>query len=516
MAKFKSSYNLWSVPWITLETLDGRLLRRSIQETLLQAHEFRSVFDPSPLVVVGIHRLLTAILQHTLAPQRPPDLVRLSRASRLPETDIHAFGELYAHRFDIFSEGEPFLQSADIPGQLPRRAGNLKPVTYLMPELPAGTEVTHYRHGRAQDAVLCPACAASGLVTIPPFATSGGAGMKPSINGVPPVYVLPAGDTLCKSLAASLVLPDYQPAAASREEDHVWWVRDPIVEHKAIVHRVGYLHSLTFPARRVRLYAEPIATTCWRCGASTSVGVRTMVYQMGESRPRDAPFWFDPFAAYRLRENEEPAPIRPVQGKALWREYAALFLPTAVDAQQSYRPPDVLYQLANEGLADHAFIHPFRCVGLRTDMKAKVFEWVDAGFDVPIWLVLDPAGGQQIHQGLAFASDCARIIARTFLKTFTSQGGRTHHPTLRGRMLDAYWATLAVPFRRFVLQVAGSAARQTAYRDWVSRVVAEAQAAFTTHSEMIGSDSASLRQRVTGRRICSLRLRKRRDKALAA
>lgn len=507
------SFNLWSAPWITLERPDGGLAQAGIEETLLRADEFLTIYDPSPLVVVGIHRLLTAILQDALDPQRPSDLQCLWREGGFPRARVYAFGEQYAHRFDIFSEDAPFLQSADLPREPTSRTG-VKTVSYLMPQLPARTEVAHYRHGRAEDNVFCPSCAARGLLTIPPFATSGGAGIKPSINGVPPIYVLPGGGTLFESLAASLVLPAYQPKAASTDEDAVWWRRQPIVKRKAIVHEVGYLHSLTFPARRVRLHPELLQGPCSRCGEESEWGVRTMIYRMGESRPKDAPFWSDPFAAYYMRGEKEPIPIRPREGKALWREFAALFLPfPGADArgpEGHTQPPSVLYQLANEKLRDDLLIYPFRCVGMRTDMKAKVFEWVDAGFDVPVSLIRDSGGSDEVRQALDFATGCARIVVGTFRKTFGGDGQVERHETLRHRMEDAYWGALAASFRDFVLGVANFETRDDARRLWVDRVVEEANDAFRTYSEMTGSGADALRRRVTGRRICAIRLNKKR------
>jgi CRISPR system Cascade subunit CasA len=516
MAQPEPSFNLWNTPWITLEHPDGTLVEAGIEETLLRAGEFLTIYDPSPLIVVGIHRLLTAILQDALDPQRLPDLRSLWAAGRFPEDKVQAFGEQYAHRFDLFSEDAPFLQSADLPREPSKRA-RLKTATYLMPQMPAGSKVTHYRHGAAEDNVFCPTCIARGLLTIPAFATSGGAGIKPSINGVPPIYILPGGDSLFESLVASLMLPDYQPRAASTAEDSVWWKREPVVEHKSMVHEVSYLHSLTFPARRVRLHPKSLNRPCSRCGRESVWGVRTMIYMMGESRPKDAPFWFDPFAAYRIRGKKDPVPIRPREGKAVWREFAALFLPSPDEdeAKDHTQPPTVLYQLAHEGLCDDLFIYPFRCIGMRTDMKAKVFEWIDAGFDVPVSLIHDFEGGEEVRQALAFATDCARIITGTFRKTFGGEGKTKHHETLRRRMEDAYWTALSAPFRSFVLTVAEPEMRETARLTWVERVLTEAKQVFKDASEAVGSDAVSLRKRVTGRRICDIRLDKKRKEQMA-
>ena len=85
MTQFKPAFNLWAEPWITLERADGALEQAGIGETLLQASEIRAIYDPSPLVIVGVHRLLTAILQDTFDPRRPPDLRRLWLQQELDE-----------------------------------------------------------------------------------------------------------------------------------------------------------------------------------------------------------------------------------------------------------------------------------------------------------------------------------------------------------------------------------------------------------------------------------------------
>ncbi|MFH0988510.1 MAG: type I-E CRISPR-associated protein Cse1/CasA, partial [bacterium] len=200
------SFNLWSEPWIALER-DGIVTRHSIHDALLNAHNYFAIYDPSPLVVVGIHRLLTAILQDALNPQENHDLEQLWKDGKFPADNIERFGKQYADRFDLFSEDKPFLQSADL-SLFPKTKDEQKEkttVARLFPETPSGTLIAHYRHGTEDERVFSPATMAAGMVSIPPFATSGGPGLMPSINGVPPIYVLPGGKTLFESLTASLI-----------------------------------------------------------------------------------------------------------------------------------------------------------------------------------------------------------------------------------------------------------------------------------------------------------------------
>src|SRR5690606_35336624 len=149
------TYNLWSEPWITAETLKNELVEMSLSEILTNADTLRTVFDPSPLVVMGIHRLLVAILQDTFQPRRRSELIRLWQTKRFDPERIASFGQQVANLFDLFSESQPFLQSADIPLSPSRDA---KTVGYVYPDLPAGTAVTHYTHTYDDDICLCASC----------------------------------------------------------------------------------------------------------------------------------------------------------------------------------------------------------------------------------------------------------------------------------------------------------------------------------------------------------------------
>ena len=510
------SFNLWNQPWITLEGKNGAPQAQSIEQALLDAPEYRAIYDSSPLVVVGIQRLLTAITQAIIAPRRPADIRQLWQAGQFPADKVRAFGEKYAQRFDLFSAEQPFLQSADLPLQ-PAKKSETKTVAYLIPETPSGTGVIHFRHLTEEDQALCPACAAAGLVVIPCFATSGGAGIKPSINGVPPLYVLPGGASLFESLVASLALPDYQPSAANREIDRAWWLREALVRRGEEISQVGYLHSLTFPARRVRLHPETLDVPCSRCGSSSAWGVRSMIFEMGECRPKDSAFWQDPFAAYRQSDakgEKPPIPIRPNEGKALWREFGSLFLRSAPQSgkkkQYVYLRPSIIDQLSSEGILANYETFPFRCVGLRTDMKAKIFEWIDAEFAAPPALFDDDDAALQVQTATQFAQDCAGELSdafRRYLGAASRQGER--YKELRSRMIAEYWIALAAPFRQFVLDLIQPAQRTAAVQTWGNTVLHSGLQIFEWAGKQIGDDAEALRKQALGQRACRQRLGKK-------
>lgn len=514
-------YNLWNDSWIGLERLDGSYEQLGIGQVLTSAQEFKGLHDSSPLVVVGTHRLLVAVLQAALQPRTKQDLEKLWKQGRFPEAAIALFHIQYGERFDLFSPDTPFMQSADIPSK-PGKGDTLKTVAYLMPDIPAGTAVTHFKHGAENNHRFCPACAARGLVTVPAFATSGGAGIKPSINGVPPMYILPGGRNLFESLAASLVTAEFQPAAPPGLRDMPWWEREPIVNRGSELGAVGYLHGLTFAARRVRLHPLNDDAPCTRCGSQTEWGVRTMVFEMGESQFDGAPFWQDPFAAYRLPEKDKaglaPTPIRPAEGKAIWREFSGLFLqPSQQEDGKTKRRgtlrPRVLDQMANlfEDEPDidgpQTNTRSFRCVGIRTDMKAKVFEWVDYAFEVPLRLLCHKElAGSEVDRAITFSNDCAAVLTNVFRESFNANARKSdRNSRLRVAMVNRFWTALAEPFRRLILTL-NPLKPVSSQKTWATTVVQTARLIFHETLEMLPDDAATLRRRVEAEQACSGKL----------
>jgi CRISPR system Cascade subunit CasA len=536
------SFNLWTEAWITLEGQDGALSQHGIGETLLRAHEYVAIYDPSPLVMVGVHRLLTAILQDALNPQENADLEALWERGRFPAEAIERFRAQYANRFDLFSSDKPFYQSYDLP-MVPQKKDRMDSVAKLFQDLPSGYFLTHYRHITEDEHSFSFATAAAGLVAIAPFASVGGAGNMPSINGVPPIYVLPAGKTLFEALAASLItrqtLVDSHP---TRKGDLAWWKRPvPVIvetskkpnpkkgigiaESKQLS-EVGYLHGLTFPARKVRLHPKRVDTACTRSGQPCEWGVASMAFQMGESKLEDAPVWTDPFAAYKLpaapkdtgknkgmkpgKKTEAKKPLRPMRGRAAWREFSGLFLQGSTAEKQTQRPL-FLDQLAKLQIGKRYEAYPFRCIALQTDGKMKFFEWADFGFDVPPALLNDPQGAYWTEQAMGFAEQCKKAITSVFSWEFgkvKKKGDEKHErfKRLKARMEENYWAALAGEFRQFVLKLGNRSAQPQTLQSWLDTAKRIAQKTFDAAADATGDDGSALRDIVQGKAECARRL----------
>lgn len=522
------SFNLWSEAWISVETRAGGLARVGIRDALVNAHDYIALYDASPLVVVGIHRLLTAILQDALAPKSKAQLEKLWEDGKFSAEKIEQFGKRYADRFDLFAEDKPFLQSADLAlfPQTKEEQRDATTVARLFSETPSGTLVTHYRHSVQDEQIYAPATAAAGLVAMPAFISSGGPGLMPSINGVPPIYVLPSGtnlfETLARSLIAQNVLADQYP---DENQDRAWWQRklptkvEQSKKGQNQLARVGYLHGLTFPARKVRLHPERINGICTRSGEKSDWMVRTMIFKMGESLQEDASTWRDPFVAYKIpapppksakrkahakpkKKKEKETPLRPIRGKAAWREFTGLFMQRQ-EKQQTLRPLFVS-QLAQLESHQEIVTYPFRCVALQTDGKMKFFEWLDFGFDVPPALLQDPDGALWTERALEFAGQAAATLTRVFASAFGDKSKNAEKfKRLKERMEADYWAELANAFRQYVLDLGDRATQPQTLEQWCEATAQIAQQQFDQAADATGDDGASLKHIVQGKQRCA-------------
>ncbi|MEN9935123.1 MAG: hypothetical protein RLZZ387_1702 [Chloroflexota bacterium] len=520
------SFNLWHAPWIRVVTADGEVCELSIHACLARAHELRALHDPSPLVVAGVHRLLAAILQ---AIYQPTDLDALEGILATGQFDnglLDAFAAQHAGRFDLFHPTTPFLQTGDVPldgWRKPERGrkndwGDPKAVSALFNEVPGATNRTHFHHVTDEGHQVCPACCARGLLTIAAFASSGGPGIRPSINGVPPIYVLPVGRSLFEGLTLSLVAADYLPAAADRgRADIAGWNGSEAVARGRQVSAVGYIESLTFPARRMRLYPKAAAGRCTQCDAATSVAVSEMLFEMGHWLNEGVGVWDDPFAAFRepggKNKVEGRVPVRPQEGKALWREYGGLLL---AEREEQLRPRVVrqLGMLVDRDVFDPSQAVQVRCISIRTDGKAKFFEWLDEALEAPPALLADPVGATYVEDALRWSGEAEREMGFVFDRHFRPKrrlGERINqkvvrYKMLRARMLATYWERMAPAFRALTFAMAVPEARDDALRGWADTLVRTGRRVFDEASGQVGERADALRAQVEAQAHCAAQL----------
>ena len=167
------SFNLIDQPWIPCTMSDGSHTELSLQDTLLQAHEIRAIFDQSPLVTAALHRLLLAILHRNFGPASRSEWQTLWQAGQFDSARLGSYFSEWYRRFDLFDDERPFYQD----GGMEPEKGKIKEVEIneLIPELARANNRTLFDHTTdATSPVLSPPEAARALVATQMYRLAGG------------------------------------------------------------------------------------------------------------------------------------------------------------------------------------------------------------------------------------------------------------------------------------------------------------------------------------------------------
>lgn len=277
---------------------DGTIGKVNPVQALRQAHQIREIATSSPLDRFAIFRFLLALLywcQGFPHSSGQPDNGQPFQEDWFARLDEDPKG------FDLLGDGPRFYQF------LPTGGKKTTP-GYLIHELPTGTNQNHFRHTRDGDYGLCLNCCTLGLLRLPPFAIMGGAGYRPGINGSPPLFAYPEGDTLAATLRLSW--RHTQPIGEA-----LWDNRAGALPNSG---DVGALCGLTWVPHAYWLLDDGRAAQCLLC---KSVDAITHAHR-SNARPKlgENVAWLDPHIISRPDaadgEFARINPTNPLQGNA--------------------------------------------------------------------------------------------------------------------------------------------------------------------------------------------------------
>jgi len=517
MTEAVPDFDLLTESWIPCVNPQGGVEEVGVLEVFERAHELQGISDASPLVTCALYRFLEAVLHQSLALNDEDEWAQQWQQGRFDVGLIAAIKEACAGRMNLFDEDHPFYQSGDIPlHEKPKK--KLKTVGSLAPEASTATNIAHFDHEGDADHAFCPVCCTKGLIVLPAFAIGsgrgyGGAYLKNSINGRPPVYVLPLGETVFQDLLLSYVLPRYRGSLVSQSDPGPLWAQDGVIEGEREVTKVGYIQSLTWAARRTRLFPSA-GGTCSRCGRASDVLVRGILCAQAWLRPDDAPTWRDPWAAYRESEREgelKVEPVRPQAERGLWRDFTALFLTEGGDDAMRPRVVRQLDYLIHDGVLSPDAPVRFDAFALRFERaKDKTLEWTHDSFNFPAAVIESEDTAVTIKTALQEADEVAYDLV---------SGLRMLHPIMDRDSRDAaavkaalasvirqvlrrYWSSLEGVFREQLhspLLVATEGERVTWLDEWRDAVRTSARDVLEAALDDFEADADDLRRQQKAR-----------------
>ncbi len=351
------SFDLLAEPWIPATRLDGGRVELSLIGTFARAHELAEVVDQSPLVTVGLHRMLLAVLHRAYAGPRDMRAWQAIWGSRcFDEAILARYLDTVADRWDLFHPVYPWYQTGNMPAGYKARS-----VRALDPLSSAYGAVAKLYDGTPDSAGATPAQAARWLLAQQTFALPGTtghvAGESPAASAAPLTKAAAAiviGPTLFRTLLLNLTPYEHL------EEDQPAWERGGAANGERLP--TGLVDLLTWQARRLCLLQPEDPGEVRHVQIAAGWGFPKS--GTGKDRTTWQPVDLEPMVAWRETTKGGLVPFGVTGERALWRDSTALL----VDGEDQ-RPPMVLSwarDLRTAGLVADADVAGLDMTGIAT------------------------------------------------------------------------------------------------------------------------------------------------------
>jgi CRISPR system Cascade subunit CasA len=487
------SFDLLQAPWVPCIRDDGTTVELGLRDALAQAHDLRGLHGESPLVTAALYRLLLAVLHRVFGPATGADWAALWAAGRWDATRLDTYLDRWRHRFDLFDPQRPFFQAPD---------DRVKPksIVSLIHHVASGNNPTLFDHHTEDEGiVLTPAQAVRALVTAQAFGLAGLSGLPQKFTDGPcagSIIFLVEGETLFETLALNLCrYPDETTLQYYPDDRPVWETENPLTPDRT--HPRGYLDYLTWQNRRILLLPE---------GTREGIVVRKMTMAPALRLERSV---LNPMAHYRRDEKHGPLPLTFREGRALWRDSAALFQLH----DKGCRPVQAfqwLSELVDEGHLDVTQTRRYLALGM-SKKQAKVNFYRAERMPLPLRYLTERSLVDALDTALGMAGLTARQLrgaART-LATFVllpeadvesarQPAGKDIGDLMQQWAIERrYWSQLELPFRETVEAL--PRAMDEALIAWRKMLLRIVWRAFDQVADDLGHDARSLKAVVRAR-----------------
>lgn len=463
------SYNLIDEPWITCTSRDGTR-SMGLRELLLSAHKLRGIESPNPLFVASLMRVLLALV-HRIAdgPRTGRDWRSLYTSKQFSEESVNAYFQKLHDRFDLFSETQPFYQTAGLT--LMDSKGNPLPVSVaiLMVERASGNNKTIFDH-TTDDAVvsLTPAEAAKVLITAQMFSLGGIYRKTTNLFGnffrwenavmVDGINVILTGENLFETIMLNLLIyGDNEPIPNTIDDCPVWernCIGKAIGSRNEAIPPKGYLDYLTCKCRHILLIPK------LKDGGVVIENIHAAPGELFVSVQNPG---------FITKENKKGILYHPQLDttRLVWRDSLALF---AFDDDADNRPKAFRQAMVMHREISLASRYQCMVIALANE-DANPLAWRKELLSIPLALLENKATIQLLKAGMSRAED-VEFILKCAVKTFMRYAlpANSKDVDVKAEATGArrfYWDQLEGYFQSFLLNIAKD---ETALSEWYGKI----------------------------------------------
>lgn len=425
------SFNLTQEPWIPVVSQDFQLQEVSLIELFENWENLKEIQADNPPTTLALYRLLFAMLHYVY--QGPVDEEHWEEIYEDNGRAAIAYLQEKRNCFDLLHPEYPFMQDPILD--------QVKPVPIYAIHTMSQNKVFSHEHewsgytlSLSEAARLLVRLQGVDVTSLRAFYVGQSSGNRSAVN-TPPINatnVLVQGINLKQILSLNLIRYDPSaefPSVVEGKDLPTWEIGYASKPSKTVP--AGYIHYLTFPWRRLKLFikenrVDEIAITK---GDSFPEKVSAQQWECG--------------IPYR-----EGKPVRLSLEKQLWRNADCFIL----SAQKTDRPRiiDWLAKLSEDLLSDNQ-VH-LKIIGLSAD-KAKPLGWTIERLSLPKLYISDRELATSLKQAIDIAENHQQVFRSFRGSPYFSLAEILKHdkPASLAKALDGesrYWATLdrAFPF----------------------------------------------------------------------
>lgn len=440
-------FNLLTKPWIRCIRLDGTETELGLRDVLVDSQNLREIVDTSPLVIVGLHRLLLAILHRNFGPVNFNAWKELWKQEKWNQRFLDGYFDEWQSRFNLFDEDRPFYQYQSIQ-KANQKEADVVSVAILMQECSSGNNATLFDHSfDAKPKSYPTSMVARYLVARQAFSIGFGKSHpfyfkdSPVIRGL---TILNFGKNLFETLSLNLVVyNENKPIPMIDDEDGSdmpFWER-PVADEASDVDKDGtvprgYLDYLTWQSRRIRLFPENDGATVSECQIQQNFSIVKNV--------------LDPFKTYVPGDNDGWRPLGISTERSVWRDSHALIQKTNSDAKQAgaINLLSQVWRASRSGEIEANTRYPIVVIGLSTEVgkTANVLSWTYDRLPIPLSFLDDEELQSLLRMALDF-SEAIGSALRYGVKTLADEleTGRESFSTEAN-----FWSRMEMRFHRLL------------------------------------------------------------------
>lgn len=490
------SFQLLDERWIPVESVDGAFYEVGLLEAFERAADLRRIVHASPLVTVSLYRLLFAVHHRAVPVTNDNEWIDLwdSAASHM---EVAPYLEQWRHRFDLFSETEPFWQVPDLSDELETMSW-----AKLAAELNDNNNKVLFDHTRTKDKrpLATPAQVARLLVACQMLSV--GAGNSPTgynLNAVlaTSLLVIPEGETLRDTLLANARV------RLTKDDLPIW--EQPVPKAADILDANSQRPARTYP------YVGLATRLTWLTRAirilppDDSGFVESLIFGAGR-RPEVPDGYRDPWVAYRVSKEGKWVPQRLDPARAIWRDLQAIAIKTD-DDQRAVAP--VLASLGAIKDGDRPFPESWTLlVGGQAADKAKLEGWGQERWQLPDSALRSQQVREALSLGTASAEEGGQRIGKILFalaRDVLAPDPQSNPDMAAVRTLasgfptfDMYWSRLEVAFAHFLHRLGEAGGdpdliQLSAIDNWHADIGRAVTVAMSATHDVMGGDARALR-----------------------